>query len=364
MRLRGVLCPGLLFLIASVPLGAQAVVSTHSGVINYSEGAVFLDNSALSQKFGSFPSVADGSTLRTEKGRAEILLTPGVFLRIDENSAIRMNSSALTDTRVEFLRGAGIVDSNNSAAGNPCVLIYKNYQIRFPKAGVYRINSEPEVFQTYTGEAEIQKDGESPKPINESNQFFFGIGMVTEKYGDGMVDAFSEWARNRAETIAADNRVGSQSTVDPNAADPNDSPFTLPAPPPTASSVPWFGQPNYGVFSGPLWADNAFFGTGFYGGFPFMAPPVVIYVVPRWYGRNPSRGIPRRPVGYPHLDTYPHGSPYPRLNAYRPPPLPVRSGYGYVRPSVGRVAVGGPRYAAPQRMTAPPVIRPMGPIHR
>ncbi len=349
----------LLIAVACMQLGAQAVVSTHSGLVNYSEGAVFLDNSPLNQKFGSFPSVADGSTLRTEKGRAEILLTPGVFLRIDENSAIRMNSSALSNTRVEFLRGAAIVDSNDSPAGNPCVLVYKNYQIRFPKAGVYRINSEPEVFQTYTGEAEIQKDGESPKPINESNQFFFGIGMVTEKYGDGMVDAFSEWARNRAETIAADNRVGSQSTVDPDAPDPNGSPFALPLPPPSTSSAPWFGQPNYGVFNGPLWADNGFFGTGLYGGYPFMAPPVIVYVLPRWYGRNPIRSVPPRQVGYPHWNTYP------RLSTYHPPPAPLRNGYSYLRPNVGRVNVATPRYSAPApRMSAPPAIRPMAPMHR
>jgi hypothetical protein len=369
--------PLLLVSFASAHLSAQAVVSTHSGIVNYAEGSAFLDDSPVNPKFGTFPSITEGSTLRTEKGRAEVLLTPGVFLRIDENSAIRMISSVLSNTRVEFLHGAAIIDSNDATSGNPCVLVYKTFQIRFPKPGVYRLGSEPEVFQTYTGEAEIQEAGEPPKAIDESNQFFFGIGTEVKKYGDGTVDAFSEWARNRAETIAADNRVGSPSTADPDSSDGNNFPFVLPAP---SSPAPWFGQPgsgqpDYRFFSGAMWANNGFLGPwGPYAGSPFLNPLTVIYVFPRhFYGHNPISGTPPRRPGYPQpgypRPGYPAGYPrivppvrtsYPRPSPYRPTPMPLRSTYSYARPSVGYAGAGAPRVAQPQpRMASPNVVRPM-----
>ncbi len=53
--------------------------------------------------------------LRTGQGRAEVLLTPGVFLRVGENSAIRMLDNRLLSTRVEIVSGNAIVRIGRSA---------------------------------------------------------------------------------------------------------------------------------------------------------------------------------------------------------------------------------------------------------
>src|SRR5579875_1890658 len=105
------------FLAASQSFG-QAVISARSGVVHYLEGSVYLDNQPLDHKFASFPSIKEGSSLRTDHGRAEVLLTPGVFLRMDEDSTIRMRSTSLSDTQVDFLQGALIIDSLDSLADN------------------------------------------------------------------------------------------------------------------------------------------------------------------------------------------------------------------------------------------------------
>jgi hypothetical protein len=358
MRFLRVLCLSLPFLIAYTDVHAQAVVSARSGVVNFSEGAVFLDNQPLNQQFGTFPAVREGSVLRTEEGRSEILLTPGVFLRIDHNTSIRLVSSALADTRVEFLHGAAILDSNDATPGNSVLLTYKSFQLRFPKPGVYRLDSEPGVFETYTGEAQIIADGQAPQTIDESHQFFFGIGMQTRKYGDGAVDQFSEWARSRAETIEADNRVADQSTADPD--DTPASPFgvTVPNPAPAVPSYATFGAPVF-VDSGLVGSYNPFFGS------PFYNPSSVIYVFPRWYGRNPWRSTPSRnpwrtspsrPItprrtGYPSF-TSTRGA-YPRLMQPRPVAVPVR-------PRLPAVVVPGRALSMPaRRMAAPTMVRPM-----
>src|SRR5215471_15789467 len=88
--------------LASIPALAQSVISTHSGVVYFFEGSVYIGDQRLEQKFGRFPDIGEGRELRTEHGRAEVLLTPGVFLRIGEGSAIRMLSSKFSDTRLEL----------------------------------------------------------------------------------------------------------------------------------------------------------------------------------------------------------------------------------------------------------------------
>src|SRR5580698_8724783 len=90
---------------AAVCADAQAVISTRSGLVHYFEGAVYLSGQPLESRLGKFASMANGAELRTENGRAEVLLTPGVVLRLDQNSSLRMLSNSLEDTRVEMLTG-------------------------------------------------------------------------------------------------------------------------------------------------------------------------------------------------------------------------------------------------------------------
>ena len=87
------------------------MISTHSGLIHFFEGAVYLGDQSLESRLGRFPTVPQGGELRTAEGRAEVLLTPGVFLRMADRSAIRMVVNDLADTQVELETGAVIVDS-------------------------------------------------------------------------------------------------------------------------------------------------------------------------------------------------------------------------------------------------------------
>ncbi len=85
---------------------AQSVISAHSGVVDYIEGDVSIDGTAIHPKFAEFPDVKAGQLVATAEGRAEILLTPGVFLRMAENTSVRMLSNALADTRLEVVSGS------------------------------------------------------------------------------------------------------------------------------------------------------------------------------------------------------------------------------------------------------------------
>jgi len=73
------------------------------GSINYIEGQAVLNNQALSPTSAGSVALEGGQLLTTHTGRAEVLLTPGIFLRIAENSSVKMISPDLANTSVQLL---------------------------------------------------------------------------------------------------------------------------------------------------------------------------------------------------------------------------------------------------------------------
>jgi hypothetical protein len=192
----------------ALPAWGQAVISTHSGVVHYFEGAVYVAGQPLEAHLGKFASIPEGAELRTEEGRAEVLLTPGVFLRVREKSAIRMVSSALSDTRVELLAGSAMVESAEPAAGTSATMIYKDWTVRQPQKGLYRIDCEPARLQVREGEADVSAaGGGKPMHVEQGMNLPFASVLVPEKSEGESPDALTDWAQGRAESISTDNAI-------------------------------------------------------------------------------------------------------------------------------------------------------------
>jgi hypothetical protein len=200
----------------ALPSSAQSVISTHSGVVHFFEGAVYLGDRPLESHLGKFPSVPQGAELRTADGRAEVLLTPGAFLRIGERTAVRLVSNDLADTRVELQSGSAIVDSGEPNSGTSITLIYKGWRVHFLQKGIYRINSEPPCLWVRTGQAEVfTGTNEQPLSVGRGMILPFAEVLVPEPASDQSDDAFSEWAIGRRQSIVADNAITAQIDEDP-----------------------------------------------------------------------------------------------------------------------------------------------------
>jgi hypothetical protein len=194
--------------VLALPADGQSVVSTRSGVVHFFEGAVYLGDKPLEPHLGRFPSMAKGAELRTEQGRAEVLLTPAVFLRISERSAIRMLANDLTDTRVELLAGSAIVDSEEPSSGTSVTLIYRDWNVHFLKKGVYRIDSEPPRLWVRQGDAEVSAGVTGVRvSVKHGMGLPFAAVLVPERSVDEPFDALSNWADGRSQSISADNTI-------------------------------------------------------------------------------------------------------------------------------------------------------------
>ena len=93
-------------------------ISARPGAVNYIEGNAFLNSKPISDKNLKSKFLDANDTLSTDEGKAEVLLTPGVFLRVGENSQIRMISPSLTGTQVEVNRGEVILEATGLVKDN------------------------------------------------------------------------------------------------------------------------------------------------------------------------------------------------------------------------------------------------------
>jgi hypothetical protein len=185
-------------------LYAQSVISAHSGVLHHVEGDVTIDGKVPQPKSGTFADVKEKQELQTQIGRAEVLLTPGVFLRMGENSTIRMVSNKLVDTQVAFLKGSAIVDFVEVTKDNSVKISYQDYDITFLKKGIYRFDSEPAELKVYSGEAVVSHGG-STVHLKDSRALPFTPALVSEKFDSKTGDELYRWAKRRSEYIAVAN---------------------------------------------------------------------------------------------------------------------------------------------------------------
>jgi hypothetical protein len=244
------LCVAGVLLCASAAT-AQLAISARSGMINYTEGRVLLDGNPVAKTAVEFPQVKEGQELRTtDEGRAEVLLSPGAFLRLSEGSAVKMVSSRLSDTRVQVLAGSVIVEIAEIAKENNITLSMNDAEMTVRKHGVYRLDAADNLIRTYDGEAVIVKAGQSVT-LKGGKQLRLEAVLAPEKFNNKVGDAFYRWAARRAEYISMANVVAAR------AADHNSF---------TGHSGSWYYNPYFGFFTFLPGSGfyNSFFGPRFY----------------------------------------------------------------------------------------------------
>ena len=192
---------------------AQQAISAQSGMVHYIEGSVYANGKAVESRFGQFPALRAGEELRTEDGKAEVLLTPGAFLRVAEHSSVRMLSNRLTDTRVEVLSGSVMVECDELLKDNALALVYQGKSVQLEKHGLYRMDTDPAQFQVYDGVAVIQSDGGQLTLKRGKATSLDGV-MVARNFNPQGYDELYSWNRQRSGSLAYASISAAQSLLD------------------------------------------------------------------------------------------------------------------------------------------------------
>src|SRR5580700_4626003 len=212
MRSAWKLALGVLALAAGsiAALAQSAVISARSGLIHYVEGEVYVSGQPVETKFGVFPEVKENQQLKTGEGRAEVLLTPGVFLRVGENSSFRMVTNRLIDTRLEFLTGAAVVEAEDIAKDNSITVVYRDATIHPTKKGIYRFDSDANELRVYDGLAEVTAGGQTVE-VREGHLIALDT-LAVHKFDKTVTDALNRWSERRDSYVSMAN-VGAADTL-------------------------------------------------------------------------------------------------------------------------------------------------------
>lgn len=160
MRLLRVRAAAVVFLamILSAP-ALQADTNTNlatPGTLNYVEGRVSIGSQALNSKSVGATGLQPGQSLTTETGKAEVLLTPGVFLRIGDNSSVKMISPSLTETEIGVDHGHAMVEVAEIHPENDIRITANGATTRLLKTGLYDFNLKQEELRVFDGKALVE----------------------------------------------------------------------------------------------------------------------------------------------------------------------------------------------------------------
>ena len=131
------------------------------GTVNHVEGQASVDGQAINQGSVGSAVVGPGQALQTSNGKVEILLTPGVFLRLAPNSTIRMVSTSLSDTGVQLVQGQAMMEVANFEKENHIKLALGASDTTIKARGVYEFSTAPAMARVYDGKVEVRMDEHS-----------------------------------------------------------------------------------------------------------------------------------------------------------------------------------------------------------
>jgi hypothetical protein len=139
------------------------------GTLNYVEGHASIEGQAVDSHSVGQTSIDAGQYIATANGKAEVLLTPGVFLRLGNDTTVKMISPNLTRTEVQIEQGSATLEVDQLYKQNTLLIDQDGGQSHILKNGFYEFNATNETMRVFEGEAAVYPGNNydtTTKPIN------------------------------------------------------------------------------------------------------------------------------------------------------------------------------------------------------
>ncbi len=245
---------------------AQAARMAVPGTVNYVEGQVSLNGNALgTHQSGDMAMQAD-QELSTGNGKAEILLSPGAYLRVGSNSDIRMINAGLADPRVEVVKGEAMLEVDAKPKMAALNVMERGADASILKEGLYKFDADEGKVEVIDGKLSVMDNGQSKEFGKGKEVTLNGGALQTASFDRKAEDELYRWSDVRASYEAEANAASAQTV---------------------------YVNGGWGMGYGPGWFWNPYFSTyawlpgdGYFMspfGYPFFSPSYVIYA-PRFYG--------------------------------------------------------------------------------
>jgi hypothetical protein len=185
-------------------LPAQNVISAQAGLINNTEGLVLLGGSAVQLTNGRFPQMKLQDVLSTSAGWAEVLLNPGSFVRLGENTSIRLVSNSLTHPAYELLGGSSVLEMAAAPKDASVTILWKDVTISPVKQGVFRVETDPASLRVFQGEARVDAGGKRVT-VGKGKMLLLDGAWAITSFDRKQTDELDRWSGQRAAYLAMVN---------------------------------------------------------------------------------------------------------------------------------------------------------------
>jgi hypothetical protein len=194
---------GLLLVVSS----AWASVPAQPGTVNYIEGQASLGSQVLNQTSVGSATLAAGQSVSTQNGKVEILLTPGIFFRLGNNSSAQMVSPGLADTVVTLTKGRALVEVDQILPANNIRINENGASTQLKKAGLYDFDADKGQLRVFDGEALVQVADHQIK-VKSGHELAFNTTAELKSTGfdkKSFEDDFYRWSSLRSSYISEAN---------------------------------------------------------------------------------------------------------------------------------------------------------------
>ena len=219
MRLLQGLASLFLATLLSVPAWASNNASSNSavpGTLNYVEGEAYVRNQPLDHNSIGKTTLEVGQSITTHTGKAEVLLIPGVFLRVGDNSSVKMVTAGLADTEVRVEQGHAMVEVDQIYPQNDLRVTMGQATAQILKPGLYDFDLQQNQLRVFDGEAMVQKGDRQIKIKGGHDLAIAGHALYQEAKFDKKAangDDLYRWSSLRSDYVAEANVDGARTVV-------------------------------------------------------------------------------------------------------------------------------------------------------
>ncbi len=293
--LKSVAVLGLIGASCSILSAQQPVRTAAPGTLNYFEGQVSIDGNAVNRNQAGYAQVQPNETLSTGVGKAEVLLSPGVFVRVGNNSGIRLVSADLAAPQVEVVGGEAMVEVDLKLKDARIDVLERGADASIQKEGLYRFDAEGTRIAVIDGKLAVTENGKSRELGRGKEVNLTAPKLEAVSFDPKVEDDLYRWSSVRAGYLAEANAATAH----------------------TINAGYGAGYGEYGPFTGTGWYWNPYFGfyswlpgDGFFYspfGYPFFSPRYALFAPRFGYGYRgrylarggfAGRGVAMAPRGF------------------------------------------------------------------
>lgn len=189
------------------------IISAKAGGINAVTGRASMHGRGVEewQQLTIKEDLESGDVVKTgADGRVEMLLNPGSYLRVGENSEFELADNSLENLEVRLLRGTAIVEATGTDNMELLINITTpDARLAIVQRGLYRVNVVPgDSTELIVRKGRVML-GDSHTKIKGGNKVVFSSGSVSiaklEKSEKKAMDNLDSWSKERADTVAKAN---------------------------------------------------------------------------------------------------------------------------------------------------------------